>query len=280
MTMLTDDAIERVLRQLATQRSPDLGLDVAAMVVAAVEEPGVDPTWSLAELDRIGTLAAERMGAGNDSLSRAAALNQLLAEDLGFIGNAEAYHDPANSCLHRVLETRTGIPITLSVVWIEVARRAGLELLGVGMPTHFIVRLADHADVYLDPFTHGRQLDRAACAQLVLEHTKGRVQLSDSHLEPTDLRTIVRRMLSNLRAIQFAAENTVGALRVTHFMTVLDPDLPELYRDRGALHLGLGDGEAATADLERYLEARPNAGDADVIRHLLAQARSTRLKVH
>ncbi len=280
MTVLTDEMIEQTLHELASPRVSGLGLDEAAMIVAAVEEPGVDPAWTFAELDRLGELASSRLSGSNGTLDKVRALSQLLAEDLGFTGDSERYYDPANSCLHRVLERRTGIPISLSVVWIEVARRAELELLGIGMPAHFVVRLADRSDLFVDPFEGGRLLDRAACSELVSERTNGVVQLEDAHLEPVGMRSMVRRMLGNLRSIQFAAENTVGALRVTHFMTLLDPDLPELYRDRGALQLGLGDGEAASVDLQRYLDARPDAGDADVIRHLLAQARSTRLKVH
>ena len=280
MSTLDDRTIEATLRQLASATSAPVELDVAAMVVAAVHEPGIDSAWALDELDRLGAIAAERTSVERDPMAQVAALTRLLADELGFGGDPDTYSDPDSSCLHRVLEKRSGLPITLAVVWIEVARRAGVHLLGIGMPIHFVIRPADRDDTFIDVFDRGRLLDRAACEDLVRTRSKGTVVLEDEHLQPVSVPSMVRRMLGNLRTVHFAAENTVGALRVTHFMTMLDPDLPELYRDRGALHLGLGDGEAAAADLERYLAARPDAGDAEVIRHLLAQARRTRTTLH
>lgn len=154
-----------------------------------------------APLDEIEWLAALDLLAGECPTPTADGVARHLFVDLGFRGNTTAYYDWHNSCLDHVVSTRTGIPITLSVLMIEVARRVGVRLVGVGMPTHFLVRSADDPDRFFDPFGGGAELDRAAARELFGRLTRGQVEWHDHFLDPTPDEHIVIRMLNNLRSI-------------------------------------------------------------------------------
>jgi regulator of sirC expression with transglutaminase-like and TPR domain len=177
--------------------SDSLPLDEASLVMAAVLQPGLDEIEWLAALDLI---AGECPTPTPDGISR------YLFDELGFTGNRTAYYDWRNSCIDRVISTRTGIPISLSVLMIEVARRLGVKMVGVSMPAHFLVRSADDADTFFDPFHGGRKLDRMEARKLFEEITRGQAPWNESYLEATPNREIVIRMLNNLKAV-FARRN-------------------------------------------------------------------------
>jgi len=172
-------------------------LDEVSLVLSGVLQPGLDEIEWLAALDLI---------AGDCPTPTAVGVSRYLFDDLGFSGNRDAYYDWRNSCLDRVIATRTGIPISLSVLMIEVARRVGVRLVGVGMPAHFLVRPADDENMFFDPFDGGKQLDRAGARELFESITRGQAPWSDTHLDPTPNRAIAIRMLNNLKAV-FARRN-------------------------------------------------------------------------
>jgi regulator of sirC expression with transglutaminase-like and TPR domain len=172
--------------------SDSLDLDEVSLVMSGVLQPGLDEIEWLAALDLI---------AGECPTLTAAGVSRYLFDELGFSGNKEAYYDWRNSCLDRVIETKTGIPISLSILMIEVGRRVGVELVGVGMPAHFLVRSVDDDTTFFDPFDGGRQLDRADARALFETITRGQAPWSDSHLDPTPNRAIVIRMLNNLKGV-------------------------------------------------------------------------------
>jgi len=178
--------------KLMSGDSDSLDLDEASLVMSAVLQPGLDEIEWLAALDLI---AADCPTATPEGVSR------YLFDELGFAGNKDAYYDWRNSCLDRVIETRTGIPISLSILMIEVGRRVGVRLVGVGMPAHFLVRSADDDTTFFDPFDGGRQLDRDDARALFETITRGQAPWSDSHLDPTPNRAIVIRMLNNLKSV-------------------------------------------------------------------------------
>ena len=178
--------------KLMSGDSDSLDLDEASLVMSAVLQPGLDEIEWLAALDLI---AADCPTATPEGVSR------YLFDELGFAGNKDAYYDWRNSCLDRVIETRTGIPISLSILMIEVGRRVGVKLVGVGMPAHFLVRSADDDTTFFDPFNGGRQLDRDDARALFETITRGQAPWSDSHLDPTPNRAIVIRMLNNLKSV-------------------------------------------------------------------------------
>lgn len=178
--------------KLMENDSESICLDEASLLMSGVLQPGLDEIEWLAALDLI---AGECPTPTPDGVSRH------LFGDLGFNGNREAYYDWRNSCLDRVIETRTGIPISLSILMIEVGRRVGVKMVGVGMPAHFLVRPADDENVFYDPFDRGRKLDRDGARELFVTNTRGQVPWSESHLDPTPNRAIVIRMLNNLKGV-------------------------------------------------------------------------------
>ncbi len=178
--------------KLMSGDSDSLDLDEASLVMSAVLQPGLDEIEWLAALDLI---------AGDCPTATPEGVSRYLFDEMGFAGNKDAYYDWRNSCLDRVIETRTGIPISLSILMIEVGRRVGVRLVGVGMPAHFLVRSADDDTTFFDPFDGGRQLDRDDARALFETITRGQAPWSDSHLDPTPSRAIVIRMLNNLKSV-------------------------------------------------------------------------------
>ena len=180
-----------VARFAGLMGASEIHLDEVALALSSTIQQPLDELEWLAAIDLI---AGECPTPTPDGIARH------LFDELGFEGNREAYYDWRNSCLDRVVQTRTGIPISLSVLMIEVGRRVGVELYGVGMPAHFLVGAGDD-DVFWDPFDHGRRLDRAGARELFAELTHGQVEWHDSFLDPTPDRAIVVRMLNNLKAV-------------------------------------------------------------------------------
>lgn len=273
-------AAEARFHELAAAGEGALGLAVGALLIAAMEAPDVDLDACLDEIEVLADEARPRIARVAGPAAGLTALGSFLGLSVGFHGDEEIYGDPSGSLLHRVLERRTGIPVTLSVVWIEVGRRAGLPLVGVGMPLHFLVAVEGGHGLFADPFGRGRILERRDCARILLERSGGEMRLEPSMLKPISDRRILLRILVNLRSAHFEREDVAGALRTTSAMVALEPEVPELYRDRGVLALKLGDGASAEADLGRYLELRPDARDAELMRHVLEQAEETRLTVN
>ncbi len=176
---------------LVGRGEPDPPLDRAALGLAAVLRPGLDVERSLDDLDRLAATCPSR--------DRDGVVADLFGAEQ-FTGDRSTYSDWRNSCLDHVLATRHGIPITLSVLLIEVARRRGIELVGIGMPAHFLVGDPRDPEWFADPFNGGRTLDRAGCEAMMSDITRGQVPWRPSHLDPASSRAIIARMLNNLHA--------------------------------------------------------------------------------
>ena len=245
----------------------------AALTIARLEYPHLDDASSLARLDRLGALAARRIGGLDDEPIRARieALNRLLFVEERFAGDRQHYDDCRNSCLNAVLDRRLGIPITLALLYIEVARRAGLVVEGVSFPGHFLLRVPagrrdGHRALILDPFDSGAELDDAACRALLMR------QLGDLNvdlpfdpalLRPCTPRDILARMLNNLKRNYVAQRQFPQAREITALLLALDPtELSEL-RDHGLLAYHLDDFPSALRDLQTYLRLAPAAADRD-----------------
>ena len=197
---------------------PVVPLDETALLISTAIQPGLDLVDWLGVLDRL----AERCRVPTaDGVA-----NHLFGVE-HFTGNRGAYYDWRNSCLDRVIATRTGIPISLSVLMVEVARRVGVELQGVGMPAHFLVRVASDPEVFYDPFDAGRRLDRAGARSLFEQVTGGQVTWNEQYLEPTTNRDIVIRMLNNLKSV-FAGRSDAVRLAIVMDMRGAVPELAEL----------------------------------------------------
>lgn len=254
-------------RFAASVATPEATLDLAsaALWLAAEEYPDLDPQVYLGRLESLAERVRVAWARRPGTMAALDALRAVLVEEEHFGGNTDDYYDPRNSFLNDVLERRVGIPISLSVIWIEVARRAGIAAEGINLPGHFVVRLLDRdAPSIVDPFCEGMLLSAEACEDR-LRQTQG----DDARLDPDDLvaagpKQILVRMLNNLRMIYLETEDYGRALAVIDRIALIVGDTPKLRRDRGLLFARLQIYSKAWADLAAYLgsdEARePSAG--------------------
>ena len=192
-------------------------LDEASLVLSSALQP---------ELDEMDSLVALDLFAGDCPTPTADGVAKHLFDTLGFTGNRNAYYDWRNSCLDRVIATRVGIPISLSILMIEVARRVGVPLVGVGMPAHFLVRAADDDNTFYDPFHGPERLDRHDARRLFEEVTNGQAPWRESHLDPTTNRDIVIRMLNNLKG-SFARQSDAVHFAIVMGLRAVVPELAE-----------------------------------------------------
>ena len=246
-----------------------INLARAALLVGAEEDPAACyVNRCIAQLDEMGEEARALMS--SDGGSRVEALNRYFFEEQGFAGNQSSYYDPRNSMLHRVLELRTGIPITLSIVYMEVGRRAGLSVEGVALPGHFIVRVSEEGgeDVLVDPF-NAKVIDEEACQARLDVIYDGRVMLGEEHLRAAGVRAILVRVLGNLKAVYVQGQLIRRALAAVERILLLAPhDLGER-RDRGMLLAQLNRLPEAIAETQSYVNLASDAPDADTVREQL-----------
>jgi regulator of sirC expression with transglutaminase-like and TPR domain len=257
---------EILRRFAAASASPDdTALTTAALLIPRIEYGPFDPAPTLTELAGLGTMAADRLArVGPDAppIEQVHALNDLLFEKEGFRGNEERYDDPRNSFLTDVVARRTGIPIALSIVYLDVARRAGLRIEGVSFPGHFLVRCPPSPHdrhgarpLIIDPFHGGALLTEADCRQLLRRHLGEDATFDRRLLAPADTPQILARMLTNLKRLYVAMRSFPHARDAVDLLLALDPlDWTEL-RDRGLLSYHMQDLAAALRDLEACLRS-------------------------
>ena len=250
----------------------------ACLLIAEDEYPDIDIPACIAQLDAMAATIRGRLAADAFPEQKVVALNRHLFNELGFRGNTDAYYDPRNSYLNEVLERRIGIPITLSIVYLEVGRRVGLPLQGVSFPGHFLVKLrVQRGQLVLDPFKGGEPRSeselRSRLEQVLTKRETGRLDL-DRYLEPATSREIVTRVLRNLKGIYLKLGKLEQALAVMHRMLLIMPESAEELRDRGLIYAELEAFRAAAADLQNYLRRRPDAPDATEIHAKLVEAKA------
>jgi len=240
-------------------------LALSALYLAGEHYPSLDVEGHLAHLDRLAAEAQQQAGssAGQDTLFRS--LSQYLFEEAGFSGNGQDYYDADNSFLNRVLETRRGIPITLSLVYLEVGRRLGLNCYGVGLPGHFLVGLAE-LDLYLDAFNGGLLLSAADCRRQVAEGYGSQVRWQEEYLAPCSNREILFRMLTNLKYIFFEHENYRSAAGVLERLALINPSMFDIFKELAWCHLKLGERRAASEYLDRFIQGASAIGDPEEAR--------------
>jgi regulator of sirC expression with transglutaminase-like and TPR domain len=245
----------------------------AALAIARVEYPSLDPGPYAAMLDRMGEEAAKRLrGSVSDPIG---AFNEYLYDEQRFVGNRERYDDPRNSFINEVLDRRTGIPISLAVVYLEVARRAGLHVEGVNFPGHFLLRARDGVSsrtrsevLVIDPFHGGAQLSEYDCRQLLRQHVGDEAAFEPSLLAPATRHDIVVRILVNLKRLYVRMRSFPQARFISSLLLGIEPAAISELRDRGLLAYHLQDFAAALRDLEEYLRLSPKlaeTGEHDVI---------------
>jgi regulator of sirC expression with transglutaminase-like and TPR domain len=253
----------------SAMNAPGDDLAPAALAIARVEYPSLDPRPYLATLDRMGEEAAARLGfiAEPPREESVRAFNEYLYDEKGFAGNRERYDDPRNSFLNEVLDRRTGIPISLAVIYLEVARRAGLSVDGVNFPGHFLLRAGEGGSrgadiVIIDPFHGGAQLSEYDCRQLLRQHIGDEAAFDATLLAPATRHDIVVRMLVNLKRLYVRMRSFPQARFISSLLLGIDPSAISELRDRGLLAYHLQDFAGALRDLEEYLRLSPKSPGA------------------
>lgn len=263
---------------LAALDDAEVPLLGTALLIARDEYPDLDPRHYEAMVAQHVEQLRPRLDAIEQWPMRMMAINRYLFDELGYAGNHDEYYDPRNSYLNEVFERRLGIPISLALVQIEVARRLDMPLDGVSFPGHFLVRLpVEDGMLVMDPFNRGRPLDVDELRERAQPHLAG-ASIDDQALRdilnPASHRSILVRMLRNLQAVYAEREDWARAVRSADRILKLVPDNPEALRDRGRGYLQLEHMHGARADLGRYLMLNPEADDAQTVRESLVEASS------
>ena len=278
------DDPQRVLADLG--RRPDDAIDLgrAALAVSRLFQPDVDADASLAELDLLAAAARGLVRPDLDLLARVHALNELLFDQLGFAGERDDFYDPRNSFLDQVLRRRRGIPISLSVLYCEVARRLGLPARGISFPAHFLVRVGrGDGLLVLDVYAGGVALSEVELDRRLAEvHGEGvvTVRANPSLLRPAGKRETLVRMLRNLAGIYAGRGDDVGHLTALTGMLDLMPDLPEVLQQRGLLLYKLGHAPAALADLRHFAEVSDDAEQIAAVMPIIQELAERPLRLH
>lgn len=251
----------------------------AAIAIAQDDDPTLDVQTVLAQIDALAVRLKQRIAADTSPLQKLRYLNRYFFQELGFAGNVNDYYDPDNSYLHRVLATRRGIPISLALLYIEIAQQIGLDARPVSFPGHFLVKVKmPQGEVVIDPFS-GQSLSRETLEERLMpyRHRQGLTGEFDAplglFLQAASGRDVLARLLRNLKEIHRSAEDWPRLLAVQQRLVVLLPEAWDERRDRALVLAELGDHAAAAADLSAYLERHPAADDAGALRERLVELR-------
>ena len=252
------------------QADEEINLAKAALFYAQAEYPNLELDNYLNRLDVMAAEVQGRLPEGRYPLKVINTINNYLFADLGYQGNSKTYYDPRNSFLNNVIDRRTGIPITLSVIYLEVAKRINFPMVGIGMPGHFIIRPNfEEVGIFVDVFNQGEILFEQDCAAKLEQVYQKPVKLEPRFLAPVSNRQILARMLTNLKYVYLNNQRLSKCLAVISGILTLFPDNPNELRDRGLIYYQLDRQKQAYQDLECYLAILPNAEDAPMIRNLL-----------
>ena len=271
------EVVKEFAAQVNDVEDERIDLARAALTIAWTEYPELDPAPYLAQLEDLASRVRGRIFTYSNTQEVLRAINGVLYEEEQLKGNTEDYFDPRNSFLNEVLERRLGIPITLALVYAEVARRVELPLLGVGMPGHFLLKHyeADGRQIIIDPFSRGAQLTPQDCQRRLDQIYAGQMSMQPEFLAAVSKRQWLTRMLNNLKTIYLSGRNFRKALPMVDLILAIYPRSPEDVKQRAALRYNLGQLGRALQDFENYLKMSPEASDSDEVRHVITAVRRT-----
>lgn len=270
-------------RRAVDRPEDQIDLGRAALTIAQVDYPDLDIAAYLARIDELAANVTDRLRliTKSDIFRSIAALNWVLFQRQGFRGNRDDYFDPKNSFLNEVIERKTGIPITLSVLYMEVAQRTGLRLEGVGFPGHFLVKVAGEGDdIVIDPYNGGEIVGMEQLAQMLYALYGGKVAFHADFLEPAAKTQILKRMLNNLKVIYLKQNNWAKGLAVVDRLVILDPGSAEDLRDRGMMYAQMECFRQALEDLQSYLQLAPGARDTQEVREQIGDLAKQVAQIH
>lgn len=252
------------------QPEEQISLAKAALYIAQEEYADLEEEEYLNALDVMAQEVQERLPIERYPMRIIQTINQYLYTDLGFRGNSENYYDPRNSFLNDVIDRRTGIPITLALVYLEIADRLDFPMVGIGMPGHFLIRpTVGEMDIFVDAFHQGKVMFAQDCQEQLSQLYGRSIELRPEFLQPINQRYFLVRMLTNLKAIYLQQEDLPRLVAVIERILLLVPNDVHNQRDRGILYFQMGRWTEASQDLHNYLLQQPQAEDAIVIQELL-----------
>ncbi len=254
----------------------EIDLQKAALCLAGEEFPDLDVEGYLVRLDEIAGSIRSQAGTKPDPGDLARALNHYLFEAEGYSGNSSDYYNPENSFLNRVMDTRVGIPITLSVLYLGVAKRLGLKCYGVGMPGHFLVDVQE-LDLYMDPYHSGQLLSASDCRRLAQSMLGQGIEWSDSFLAPTPSKMVLARMLNNLRHIYSHGGDLDQLTSVLERMLLIDESSVPLYKELVACQIKMGRTDSAVRSLQSLIRQSSDEQEIAAAKSLIDRLRRERL---
>jgi regulator of sirC expression with transglutaminase-like and TPR domain len=264
----------RYFSEIASLEEDAFPLDRAALMLALDEYPELDWQEYLRRLDTLAARVEVLSGEDRVPVNIIESINEILFVQEGLRGNSEDYYDPRNSFINDVLDRKLGIPISLSVIYMEVARRIDFKIEGVGFPGHFLVKhVSNNRDIIIDPFNLGRILTQNDCQELLDKIFNGTVSINPSLLQPMQKRSIMTRMLYNLKGIYTQKEEYQKAISVIDKILTLNPMTPSELRDRGLLYMQTSFFAKALADLESYLANAVSPEDTSYIENHIKMLR-------
>jgi len=265
----------QLFAEIAALDEETLSLDRASLVMALEEYPELDISEYLRQIDMLAARAEVLIGIDRTPVNVIEGINETLFVQEGLRGNTEDYFDPRNSYLNEVLDRKLGIPISLSVLYMEVAKRIGFTVRGVGFPGHFLIKhVAGEKEIIVDPFNMGRILTWNDCQELLDKMYKDAGAINASLLQPMEKRAILMRMLFNLKGIYTQKEQYLKALSVIEKILMLNPGIPSELRDRGLMYMQTSLFAKALADLEAYLAGVTAPDDSSYITNHIKTLRS------
>ncbi len=252
---------------LVGRRGEDIDLAMGALYVAAEDTPAVDIEGATRILDRLAEEAGEGLEPSMDLRAKLSALSYHLGVTQDYRGDRDDYYNPNNVYLDHVLATKRGIPVTLSLIYMEVGYRLGLSLEPIGLPGHLVIRAASQdADIYVDPFHYGRLLSKDECVDLIRDLFGERARPSDDDFQPYSKRQFLVRLLTNLKGMHVRRGDYGKAMAAADRIALIDPRMGSNLKERAWIFQRVGQRRRAIEDLESYLDLYPDAGDKERVR--------------
>ena len=275
------EAIRRRFADLVDDPREGFDLVEAALLIARTAFPDLAGSRYHDLLKQWADRFQKRIGAFSSAGDILTALNRIVFEQERFQGDRGNYYDPQNSFLNRVIDRRKGIPITLSLIYTEVGRRSGIPLQGIAMPGHFIAGLfLPSGTLYIDPFNGGEILTEKECLDMMTGRYGARATEATGWNRPAGKKTILKRMLRNLRAIYTHSDNEMQALEMIEWILALDPDARDELKARALLYEAMGNDASALRDFEHYLSLAPPLEDNSMIQKRMSRLRGSKGRLH
>jgi len=275
------EQIDNGFMLLASLSDDRINLAHGALLIAKAAYPDLDESFYLARLDRLASDVKRDLAADIGAVAIIARINHILFNKEKFRGNRKNYYDPGNSFLNWVLDRKTGIPITLCLIYIEVARRLGLDVRGIGLPGHFIAALYHPAGkIYIDPFNRGEIRSVDDCLEIVRTYTGETATPDLRWLQPIGKKELLARLLRNLKVIYARQDNDVMLFKMIHWILTLQPDSPAELSERARLYEYMGNPIRAIEDWERCIENISDQEGVNKIRARIDVLKKMRSRIH